>query len=245
MNGEVSRGDKAATHRGYSWSPASLSLSLSTLRDSLCPASSRRSIDICWMSSVNDHLVALIYSRNHMTSRERSYLMSQIHLVGESVFMTPGPKGQVWPIHHSPLSNWPEDFPHHSSHEQLRVTATHRCQPVYIAPSLRNRLPSHPNSMLYLHKSRVAEEGTLPCCAHPAHSFWPSSALFLLHSESGIGVFAEGWIRVLLQTEFISNLTSVLSPTERAWASPSTSLELHLCSCKMVILLLSFLCKKN
>lgn len=114
---------QAATHRGYSWSPASLSLSLPTLQDSLCPAPSRCSIDICWMSSVNDQLVALIYSRNHMTSRERRYLMSQIHLVGESVFMIPGLKAKY---HHSPLSNWPEDFPHHSSHEQLRVTATHK-----------------------------------------------------------------------------------------------------------------------
>ena len=242
MNGEVSRGDKAATHRGYSWSPASLSLSLPTSQDSLCPAPSRCSIDICWMSSVNDHLVALIYSRNHMTSRERRYLMSQIHLVGESVFMTPGLKAKYDPY---TILLWVID--QRISHTTLPMNNLEslppiRCQPVYITPSLRNRLPSHPNSILYLHKSRVAEEGTLPCCAHPAHSFWPSTALFLLHSESGIGVFAEGWIKVLLQTEFISNLTSVLSPTERAWASPSTSLRLHLCSCKMVIMLLSFLC---
>ena len=32
-----------------------------------------------------------------MTSRERKYLMSQIHLVGESVFMIPGLKAKYDP----------------------------------------------------------------------------------------------------------------------------------------------------
>lgn len=171
VNGEVSCGDKAATHRGYSWSPASLSLSLPTLQDSLCPAPSRCSIDICWMSSVNDQLVALIYSRNHMTSRERRYLMSQIHLVGESVFMIPGLKAKCDPY---TILLWVTD--QRISHTTLPMNNLEslppiRCQPVYITPSLRNRLPSHPNSMLYLHKSQVAKEGThLAVPTLPTHS---------------------------------------------------------------------------
>lgn len=155
VNGEVSHGDKAAG--GYSWSLASLPLSLPILQDSLCPAPNRCSIDICWMSSVNDQLVALIYSRNHMTSRERRYLVSQIHLMGESVFMTPGLKAKYDP-YTIILGATDQGISHTTLPiNDLESLPPIRCQPVYITPSLRNKLPGHPNSMLCLHRSQVAK----------------------------------------------------------------------------------------
>ena len=103
-----------------------------------------------------------------MIPRERKYSMSQIHLVGESVFMTPGLRAK-----YDPKANllWLIDqwiFPHNFSQGHLETLPAIRCQLVCTTPSPRNGLPSHTNSMLCLHKSQVAGRDSAPLLYPPS-----------------------------------------------------------------------------
>ena len=82
---------KTPTTADRAGGPSGLSLSLRASQGSLCPALSRHLVVICQMSAVDVQRMVPIYLRNHMISRERRCLNLQIHLIGEPVFMTPGP----------------------------------------------------------------------------------------------------------------------------------------------------------
>lgn len=57
-----------------------------------CPAPYWHLIDLCWMSEIDSQQC---FSRNHMISRRRRCPLSQTHMVGKPVFMTPGPKSRM------------------------------------------------------------------------------------------------------------------------------------------------------
>lgn len=238
MKGEPPRGYRGHQHSAHSGIPAGRSLSSPTLWGSLCPEPSRHSIDICWMSSVDDQQTALMYSRNHMIPRERKYSMSQIRLVGESVFMTPGLRAK-----YDPKANllWLIDqwiFPHHFSHGHLETLSAIRCQ----------LLPETGFQVIPIQCAVFAQKSggrkglsTLAVPTLPTHSRQVQPCFHCVQSQGWECLLWNEW-GFYRQTEFIPN--ALLSPPqpERAWASPSTTLRLRLLSCKVAIMLYSLLC---